>query len=146
MPPFSIPQFLQDANLPSLTEAAEAEALFTVVTSGGFAGRTYKTVLYRNGSVAGYLWNGDRYAAPTDLGKVSPQRLQQFVEQLQRSRFEAFNGLHYPVPAGAADFLTVALRDHRSQSTVQYEDANIERLPESLARIVQVWTALLVQR
>ena len=63
--------------------------IFQQISSGGFAGRTEKTVLMDDGHTL-RVSLGDR--------RISHKQLQQFQQLLEKEKFTEFKNLSYPAP------------------------------------------------
>jgi len=117
----------------------EADAVFRAVSSGGIAGRTYKTTLFEDGRVVRVLVNNRNNPRP-QIYQISRQQVRQFQRLLQQQQFNQFDGLSYPPNRGAADFLNVTLTS--LGTTTSYTDVSQERLPRSLQAIIQAWNQI----
>ncbi|MEH1836989.1 MAG: hypothetical protein V7L29_34360 [Nostoc sp.] len=113
--------------------------VFRQISSGGFAGRTYETVLLKDGRLI-RVRIGDANDSERSVRRVSVQQVQQFQSFLERSKFSKFRNLSYPAPSGAADYITYTLTSQ--QGTVQYNDISLNNLPKSLQTIVKAWNQL----
>ncbi|MEB3214312.1 MAG: hypothetical protein VKL39_23385, partial [Leptolyngbyaceae bacterium] len=136
-----VPEFVSDVSHPSF-DGFDGDALITVLTSGGIAGQTDKTVLYQDGAIARYTLQGDSYGSPTVLRQLSPQELEQFLNRVQSTQLERFQGLRYPKPPGTADSFTVTLIPG-AYSITQYDDAAVEQLPLPLQHFHLLWNCML---
>ena len=81
--------------------------VFRQISSGGFAGQTFETVLLEDGRIMRYRV-GDMNDSQRSVSKVSRQEVRNFQRLLQRQRDE-FNNMNYPAAKGAADFITYTL-------------------------------------
>lgn len=106
---------------------------FVVTTSGGLTGQTRQWSLMEDGRVFRRV-NGGPAAL---LGRVSPDRLEAWEQELARSGLGDLAGLRYLPPAGAADYETVTLRSRGV--AVQYADLGRDRLPAALQRAISAW-------
>ncbi|MEO0827082.1 MAG: hypothetical protein AAFW84_36145 [Cyanobacteria bacterium J06635_15] len=134
------PRFLTGP-LPTTYEAPP-QSVLTIITSGGIAGRIYKTVLYSDRSIVGFDIIGNQINTPADLGRLSSQDYNTFLRLLETQQLRTFNGLHYPPPEGAADDITVTLISGTNQ-VIQYSDIAVNQLPSNLQRIHQGWFELI---
>lgn len=114
--------------------------LFQAITSGGFAGMTYKTVLYKDGRVVRMNVQGNALSAPTLIRQLSPRQLQQFIQTVQQQQFGDFQGFSYPAASGAADYFTIVLMG-RGGAT-QYTDIFQEQTPAALQKTIQAWNRI----
>jgi hypothetical protein len=113
--------------------------VFRQISSGGFAGRTYETILRDDGIVI-RVRIGDANDSERSVRRVSRQQVQQFEQLLRRTRRE-FRNVSYPAPSGAADFITYTLTSR--DGTVQYNDISQDSLPINLRRVATAWNQLL---
>ncbi|AFY42052.1 hypothetical protein [Nostoc sp. PCC 7107] len=113
--------------------------VFRHISSGGFAGRTYQTVLLNDGSLI-RVRIGDANDSERSVRRISRQQVQQFEELLQRTKWD-FRNVSYPAPANAADYVTYTLSSR--VGTVQYNDISQNNLPTKLQRVVTAWNQLL---
>lgn len=113
--------------------------VFRQISSGGFAGRTYETVLLKDGGLI-RVRIGDANDSERSVRRVSRQHVQQFQRFLERSKFSKFQNLSYPAPSGAADYITFTLTS--LEGTVQYNDISLNNLPKDLQAVVKTWNKL----
>ncbi|MHC5597308.1 MAG: hypothetical protein ACYTXC_15425 [Nostoc sp.] len=113
--------------------------VFRQISSGGLAGRTYETVLLKDGRLI-RVRIGDANDSERSVRRVSVQQVQQFVRSLERSKFSKFQNLSYPAPSGAADYITYTLTSQ--EGTVQYNDISQNNLPKNLQTVVKAWNQL----
>jgi len=114
--------------------------VFRSQSSGGFAGQNYETVLFTDGRMQQKITINGGKNAPVRTWRVSPEKVQQFRETLEREQFQTFNQKEYPATAGSADFFVVRLTS--PTGSVQYADIVQEKLPRSLKTIIQAWNSL----
>jgi hypothetical protein len=115
----------------------EKKVVFREIRSGGFAGITQVTSLYRDGRLAQKSSSpgGERV-----LRTLSKAEVKAFKKRLEKLHFGQFDRLRYPAPKGAADYFNVTLSN--GQTTVQYADINLEDAPQDLKLVVRAWQAL----
>lgn len=113
--------------------------VFRQISSGGLTGRTYETVLLKDGQLI-RVRIGDANDSERSVRRVSVQQVQQFQSFLERSKFSKFRNLSYPAPSGSADYITYTLTSQ--QGTVQYNDISQNNLPNSLQTVVKAWNQL----
>ncbi|ALF56415.1 hypothetical protein ACX27_16150 [Nostoc piscinale CENA21] len=113
--------------------------VFRQISSGGFAGRTYQTVLLNDGRLI-RVRIGDANDSERSVKQTSRRQLRQFQNLLKRTRKE-FDNRSYPAPRGAADFITYTLTSR--QGTVQYNDISQSNLPQDLQQVITAWNQLL---
>ncbi|MEH2040044.1 hypothetical protein [Nostoc sp.] len=114
--------------------------VFRQISSGGFAGRTYETVLLTDGRLI-RVRIGDANDSERSVRGVSVQQVQEFVRSLKRSQFSQFRNLSYPAPSGAADYITYTLTSQ--EGTVQYNDISQNNLPKNLQTAVKAWNQIV---
>jgi hypothetical protein len=118
----------------------DRDIVFRQISSGGFAGRTYQTVLLKDGRLI-RVRIGDANDSERSVRSVSVQQVQQFQRYLERSNFSKFQNLSYPAPSGAADYITFTLTSQKG--TVQYNDISRNNLPTNLQAAVKAWNQLV---
>jgi len=96
----------------------DRDVVFRQISSGGFAGTTYETVLLRNGQLI-RVRIGDANDSERSVRRVSVQQVRQFLRSLERYKFTQFRNLSYPAPGGAADYFTYTLTSQKKYSSVQ---------------------------
>ena len=111
----------------------DSGVIFQQISSGGFAGRTEKTVLMDDGRLI-RVGLGDR--------RISHKQLRQFQQLLEKEKFTEFKNLSYPAPPGAADSITYTLTSR--DGTVEYNDSSQSSLPENLQVIVRAWNRISI--
>jgi hypothetical protein len=123
-----------------LPKPLSEDAIFRVISSGGFAGRTYETTLLNDGRIVRTLITSTATASTPDITYISPKKVQEFKQMLARQPLAQFDGLSYPAPNGAADFITVTLSSR--DGTVRYTDIDENRLPKELQEMIQAWNEI----
>ncbi|MFB2921871.1 hypothetical protein [Aerosakkonema funiforme] len=113
--------------------------LFQATSSGGITGRTYQTTLMNDGQLM-RVRIGDANDSERSVRQISPQQLREFKQLLQRQSLARFNGLSYPAPRGAADYITVTVTS--STGTTRYADIVQDRLPQPLQQVVRAWSQI----
>ncbi|MEH1827318.1 MAG: hypothetical protein V7L22_18460 [Nostoc sp.] len=117
----------------------DRDIVFRQISSGGFTGRTYETVLLKDGRLI-RVRIGDANDSERSVRRVSVQQVKQFVRSLEHSKFSKFKNLSYPAPSGAADYITYTLTSQ--EGTVQYNDISQNNLPKNLQTVVKAWNQL----
>ncbi|MDZ8107816.1 MAG: hypothetical protein RM338_19655 [Nostoc sp. DedQUE12a] len=117
----------------------DRDVVFRQISSGGFAGRTYETVLLKNGQLI-RVRIGDANDSERSVRRVSVQQVRQFLRSLERYKFTQFRNLSYPAPSGAADYITYTLTSQKN--TVQYNDISQNNLPSNLQVVVKAWNQI----
>ena len=113
--------------------------VFRQISSGGFAGQTYETVLFEDGRIMRYRI-GDMNDSQRSVRQVSRQQVRDFQRLLQRQRDE-FNNMSYPAPRGAADYITYTLTSR--DGTVQFNDTSRDNISKDLMNVVEAWNQIL---
>ncbi|MGB3650050.1 MAG: hypothetical protein WBA41_02425 [Rivularia sp. (in: cyanobacteria)] len=113
--------------------------VFRQISSGGFAGQTYETVLFEDGRVIRYRM-GDMNDSQRSDRQVSRKQVRDFQRLLQRQRDE-FNNMSYPAARGAADFITYTLTSR--DGTVQFNDTSRDNISKDLMNVVEAWNQIL---
>ena len=112
--------------------------IFQQISSGGFTGRTYKTVLLDDGRLI-RVRIGDANDSERSVRRISHRQLRRFQQLLEKNNTE-FNNLSYPASTGAADYITYALTSR--DGTVEYNDISQSSLPENLQLVVLAWNRI----
>ncbi|RUR83465.1 hypothetical protein PCC6912_22980 [Chlorogloeopsis fritschii PCC 6912] len=118
----------------------ESGMVFRQISSGGFAGRTYETVLLDDGSLI-RVRIGDANDSERSVRRISLQQLRQFQRLLAENGSDSFQNLSYPAPTGAADYITYTLTS--PDGTVQFNDISQNRLPKNLQVVLKAWNQLI---
>jgi hypothetical protein len=132
-PPTFIPSNQQVLPLPG-------NVILRSIAQGGYAGRTYETVLLDDGRVI-RVWRNAPGRPPQLLRRIPPPQVQQFEQALQGLRFANLDGLSYAAPPGSADYLTVTMTTR--DGTTQYADGRQDQLPTAMQRMIQSWNAIV---
>ena len=131
-----IPVRIPRSELPSpLTRGV----VFRQISSGGFAGQTYETILFEDGRIMRYRM-GDMTDKSRSIRQASRQQVNNFQRLLQNQRNE-FRNMSYPASRGAADFITYTLTSR--DGTVQFNDTSPNNLPQDLLTVVENWNQIL---
>ncbi|OUL36025.1 hypothetical protein BV372_08995 [Nostoc sp. T09] len=117
----------------------DRDIVFRQISSGGFTGRTYETVLLNDGRLI-KVRIGDANDSERSVRRISPQQVRQFQKLVERSRFGEFKNLSYPAPQGSADYITYTLTS--KEGTVRYNDISQNKLPNNLMQVVQAWNQI----
>lgn len=113
--------------------------VFRQISSGGFAGQTYETVLFEDGRIMRYRM-GDMNDKSRSVRQASRQKVRNFQRLLQNQRDE-FRNISYPASRGAADFVTYTLTSR--DGTVRFNDTSRNNLPQDLLTVVENWNRIL---
>ncbi|NJL10966.1 MAG: hypothetical protein HC908_14500, partial [Calothrix sp. SM1_7_51] len=122
-----------------LPPALTGNIVFRQISSGGFIGRTYETVLFKDGRLMQYRL-GDANDSERRVWQISMQQYNNFINLLMNSGFPQFRGLSFPAPNGAADYITYSLTT--GDMTIQYNDISQENLPQNLRAVVNAWNQI----
>ncbi|MBD2387642.1 hypothetical protein [Cylindrospermum sp. FACHB-282] len=109
------------------------------IASGGITGRTYETVLRKDGILI-RVRIGDANDSERSVRRVSLQQVQKFEQLLDKKRFSKYQNLSYPAPNGSADFISYTLTSQ--VGTFQYNDISQDSLPKTLQSVVEAWNQL----
>ncbi|MDF5735954.1 MULTISPECIES: hypothetical protein [unclassified Nostoc] len=120
----------------------DRNVVFRQISSGGLTGRTYETVLLKDGRLI-RVRIGDANDSERSVRRVSVQQVQQFQRFLERSKFSKFQNLSYPAPSGSADFVTFTLTSQ--EGTVRYNDISQNNLPKNLQAAIKAWNQIAVR-
>ena len=131
-----IPVRIPNRELPSPLSRG---VVFRQISSGGFAGQTYETVLFEDGRIMRYRM-GDMNDKTRSIRQASRQQVNNFQRLLQNQRNE-FQNMSYPASRGAADFITYTLTTR--DGTVKFNDTSRNNLPQDLLTVVENWNQIL---
>ncbi len=120
------------------------DVIFRAISSGGFIGQTYETTLLSNGRMIRKVITPNVTGSTPDITYISPEKLRQFKQMLERQPLTQFNGLSYPAPSGAADYITVTFSSR--DGTTRYADMGQNRLPKELQEVIQAWNQIVRNR
>ncbi|MBW4628325.1 MAG: hypothetical protein KME49_23135 [Brasilonema octagenarum HA4186-MV1] len=129
--PISIPRS-------ELPPPLDSSVIFRQISSGGFAGRTYETVLLDDGRLI-RVRIGDTNDSERRIRRIPHELVERFQQLLERQSDE-FRNLSYPAPNGAADYITYTLTSR--DGTVKYNDISQNSLPKDLRLIVKAWNRI----
>ncbi|WP_242039669.1 hypothetical protein [Anabaena sphaerica] len=113
--------------------------VFREISTGGFTGATYQTVLMNDGLLM-RVRIGDANDSERSVRRVSLQEVTQFEKMLNKKNIAKFKNLSYPAPSGAADFITYTLTSQ--EGTFQYNDISQDGLPKKLQSVVSAWNQI----
>ncbi|WP_052754394.1 hypothetical protein [Calothrix sp. 336/3] len=117
----------------------ESGIVFRQISSGGFTGATYETILLDDGRLI-RVRMGDANDSERTVGRISWQKLQEFENLLQQKGFGEFSNMKYPADRGA-DYITYTLTSR--DGTIQYNDISQKNLPPNLRSLVSVWNLMV---
>lgn len=132
---------LMPAPIPAseLPPPLDRNVVFRQISSGGFIGRTYETVLLNDGRLI-RVRVGDTNDSERSVRRVNLAQVRQF-QRVINSAQEEFQNLSYPASRGGADYITYTLTSHKG--TVQYNDISQNNLPNDLQTAVTAWKQLV---
>ncbi|NJO40187.1 MAG: hypothetical protein HC769_30030 [Cyanobacteria bacterium CRU_2_1] len=133
-----VPRFIANSDLPSYF-TLRSEAVFQIFVEGGISGSNTELLLLEDGQVVQLV----DAAPPVELNRLSPQEVEAFKQLLQEQQFGSLNGLSYPAPSGAADYLTLTLVGRGGM--VQAADIVQDQLPPSLQQVIQAWEEIALE-
>lgn len=116
------------------------DVVFQAIATGGFAGRTTQTTLYRDGKLVHSWLQADGTPQQSTTHQLSPAQVQNFQTLLQAHSLQPFHRQAYPANPGSADFFTVTVTS--PTAIVRYADIIQEHLPVDLKTVVQAWNDL----
>jgi len=122
-----------------LPPALQKGVIFRQITSGGFAGRTYETVLLDDGRLI-RVRVGDANDSQRSIRRIYRSQVRQFQKLLEQERFSEFKNQKYPASGGAADYRTYTLTNR--DGTVEYNDISQSSLPENLRIVIKAWNRI----
>jgi hypothetical protein len=136
-----IPDEIKPLPIPvsELPPQLDRNVVFRQISSGGFIGKTYETILLRDGRLMQYRI-GDANDSERRVWRVSQQKLQEFEQLLKSHRFSELENLSYPATKGSADYITYTLTS--DDTTVRYNDVSENNLPKNLQAIVKAWNEI----
>jgi hypothetical protein len=134
------PGSLQPVRIPwsELPPSLDGGVIFREITSGGFAGETYETILLEDGRLISVRVD-DFYHSQRKVRRVSSKVVRDFQRLLEQQSDE-FNNLGYPPPRGAADYFSYTLTSRKG--TVEYNDISQSNLPQDLIKVVTTWNRI----
>ncbi|PSB03994.1 hypothetical protein [Merismopedia glauca] len=120
-----------------LPSPLQRNVVFRAISTGGFTGRTYETVLLEDGRVLRFSGN----SSSQEVNRISLSELREFQQLLDEQRFYQFDRLDYKPNRGAADFITVTFTS--LSGTTRYADIIQEGLPQPLRRVISAWNEIV---
>lgn len=113
-----------------LPPALRSGTLFRTISSGGFAGRTYQTLLLEDGRLIRVEMTASSIPSTPQVRQLSRSQVREFQQLLTQQPLGKFDRFDYPATPGSADFITVTLSS--PAGTVRYADSVQHQLPASL--------------
>ncbi len=112
--------------------------VFRQISSGGFAGLSYQTVLLNDGRLIRTPM-GDNNDSSRTVKRIPSRELRQF-QQLLRQQEKEFQNLNYPASTSAADYTVYTLTSNKG--SVRYNDISQQNLPQNLRSVIQLWNEI----
>ncbi|MBD2608909.1 hypothetical protein H6G81_31425 [Scytonema hofmannii FACHB-248] len=136
-----IPDEIKPLPIPvsELPPQLDRNVVFRQISSGGFIGRTYETILLGDGRLIQYRI-GDANDSERRVWRVSKQKVREFEQLLKDHRFRELENLSYPPTKGSADYITYTLTS--DDTTVRYNDVSENSLPNNLQAVVKAWNQI----
>lgn len=136
------PTRLQPAQIPlaEMPPRLQQDVLFRAISTGGFAGRTYHTTLYRNGWIVRQEMDLTNNPRSTQVKQFSAQTVQKFMALVRQNQLFRLHRANYLPTPGSADFITTTLSCQ--SCTVRYADSIQGQLPANLQAVIQAWNEL----
>lgn len=125
--------------LSELPPQLDRNVVFRQISSGGFIGKTYETILLGDGRLMQYRI-GDANDSERRVWRVSPQKVREFQQMLKYHRFSESENLSYPATKGSSDYITYTLTS--DDTTVRYNDVSQNNLPKNLQAVVKAWNQI----
>jgi hypothetical protein len=122
-----------------LPPSLDRNVVFREISSGGFTGRTFQTVLLNDGRLIDTIV-GDANDSGRSIRRVSRQQIRQFQQLLERQRFAQFKNLNYASKTACCDISTHTLTSR--DGTVRYNIVALDGLPANLRAVVEAWSQL----
>jgi hypothetical protein len=119
----------------------DRNVVFREITSGGFTGRTFETVLLNDGRLI-RTRVGDANDSERNIRRLSRPQVRQFQQLLERQGSAQFKNLNYQSKTGCCDIPTRTLTSR--DGTVRYNIGSIDGLPANLQAVVEAWNRLRV--
>lgn len=125
------------AELPS---QLQRDMVFRTIATGGFAGQSIQTTLYRDGRLVRENMRPIGTAAPVQVRQMPPQKVREFMTLLRQSQMHKLDRADYQPTPGSADFITTTLSC--PSCTIRYADSIQAELPTNLQTVIQAWNEL----
>jgi hypothetical protein len=137
-----LPTRLQPTQIPldEMPPRLQQDVMFRAIATGGFAGRTYQTTLYRNGRIVRAEIDLTNNPRSPQVKQVSPQTVQKFMALVRQNQLFRLHRANYLPTPGSADFITTTLSCQ--SCTVRYADSIQSQLPANLQAVIQAWNEL----
>ena len=136
-----IPDEIKPLPIPvsELPPKLDRNVVFRQISSGGFIGKTYETILLADGRLMQYRI-GDANDSERRVWRVSQLKVREFQQLLKDHRFTELENLSYPATKGSADYITYTLTS--DDTTVRYNDVSQNNLPKNLQAVVKAWNEI----
>ena len=127
-----------------LPPALGKDMLFRAISSGGFAGRSYETVLMRDGRLVQTFLGGNNLNQRQVLRQLSFDELRQFMAAVEKQRLSRYNRMDFLPAPGSADYITVTMTSR--DTTTRFADSIQGQLPNDLQAVIQAWNQIVNRR
>lgn len=133
---------LQPAKIPvtELPPRLQRDVVFRTIATGGFAGQTIQTTLYRDGKLLTENMRPLGTSAGTQFRQLSPEKVRQFMTLLRQNQLHKLDRADFKPTPGSADFITTTLSCH--SCNIRYADSIQGQLPSNLQTVIQAWNDL----
>ncbi|MDX2245115.1 MAG: hypothetical protein NW224_30930 [Leptolyngbyaceae cyanobacterium bins.302] len=136
------PDSLPQTKIPvaELPPQLQRDMVFRTIATGGFAGQSIQTTLYRDGRLIRENMRPIGTAAPVQVRQIPPQKVREFMTLLRQNRMHKLDRADYQPAPGSADFITTTLSC--PSCTIRYADSTQAELPTNLQAVIQAWNEL----
>lgn len=133
---------LKPAQIPTteLPPRLQQDVLFRAISTGGFAGRTYQTTLYRSGKLVREELRLGGQPMASQVQQIDAPAVQQFMTLVRQQQMQRWHRANYLPTPGSADFITTTLICQ--SCAVRYADSIQTELPTNLQTVIQAWNNL----
>lgn len=120
------------------------DMVFRAISSGGFAGRTYETILMRDGRLLQSFLVANGSTQRQVIRQLSVDELRQFMAVVEKQRLSRYNRMNFLPAPGSADYITVTLTSR--DTTTRFADSIQGQLPQDLQAVVRAWNDVVNRR
>jgi hypothetical protein len=121
----------------------DRDVVFRQISSGGLMGKTFVTVLMKDGRLMQYR-EGDANDSSRRVWQISRPEYEDFLRLLKRAGFDRNQNFSYQASNGSADYITYTLTS--GNTILQYNDISQNNLPDDLQAVVQAWQRIMNPR
>lgn len=118
----------------------DRNVVFRQISSGGLMGKTFVTVLMKDGRLMQYR-QGDANDSSRRVWQISRPQYEDFLGLLKRSGFDRNQNFSYQASNGSADYITYTLTS--GNTILQYNDISQNNLPNDLQAVVEAWQRII---